>query len=83
MSNEILNDLLREYEKKKLNAELDLEKRKNNLYNLIPRLQEIDDEINKLALETTKNILSNSKNNALNDFKDKINKLKEEKKSIL
>ena len=32
MSNEILNSLLREYEQKKLKAELDLEKRKEQLY---------------------------------------------------
>ena len=36
MSNEILNSLLREYEQKKLKAELDLEKRKEQLYKLIP-----------------------------------------------
>ena len=28
MSNEVLNSILKEYEQKKLNAELDLEKRK-------------------------------------------------------
>ena len=38
MSNTTLNSLLKEYEQKKLNAELDLEKRKQNLYKLIPRL---------------------------------------------
>ena len=32
MSNEILNSLIKEYEQKKLLAELDLEKRKNDLY---------------------------------------------------
>ena len=30
MSNTTLNSLLKEYEQKKLNAEMDLEKRKNN-----------------------------------------------------
>ena len=32
MSNDILNSLLKEYEQKKLKAELDLQKRKENLY---------------------------------------------------
>ena len=31
MSNEVLNSLLKEYSQKKLNAELDLERRKQNL----------------------------------------------------
>ena len=39
MANEILNSLLKEYEQKKLKAELDLEKRKDDLYNRIPRLK--------------------------------------------
>ena len=38
MSNEVLNSLLREYEQKKLNAELDLEKRKTELYRKLPEL---------------------------------------------
>ena len=43
MSNEILNNLLKEYSQKKLRAELDLENRKNSLYLSIPRLKEIED----------------------------------------
>ena len=39
MSNEILNSLLKDYEQKKLQAELDSEKRKEELYQKIPRLQ--------------------------------------------
>ena len=79
----ILNSLLKEYEQKKIFAELDLEKRKQNLYKLIPRLEEIDTEINNFAIKTAKNILSNNSSNSVNDLKNKIEKLKEEKKSIL
>ena len=82
MSNEILNSLLREYEQKKLNAELDLEKRKENLYKKFPKLQEIEDELNSFAIKTSKNILLN-KNGSLKDLDDKIKKLKSEKSSIL
>ena len=32
MANETLNSLLKEYEQKKLNAELDLDRKKENLY---------------------------------------------------
>ena len=41
MDNDILNSLLREYEQKKIKAELDLEKRKEALYKSIPELQEV------------------------------------------
>ena len=71
MANEILNSLLREYEQKKINAELDLEKRKENLYDLIPRLRQIEDELNKMAISTAKGILSN---NISNDYS--VNNLK-------
>ena len=43
MSNEILDSLLKEYDRKKMKAENDLLLRKENLYNSIPRLQEIED----------------------------------------
>ena len=54
MSNDVLNSLLKEYEQKKLKAEIALDKRKENLYQLIPRLREIEDEINKSALSKAK-----------------------------
>ena len=52
MSNNSLNSLLKEYEQKKLNAELNLEKRKELLYKLIPRLEQIDSELSSAALNT-------------------------------
>ena len=41
MSNQILNNLLKEYDKKRIKAELDLEERKESLYSSIPRLKQI------------------------------------------
>ena len=73
MSNEILNNLLKEYEQKKTKAEIDLIDRKNRLYESIPRLSEIEDELNKSAIETAKNIL-NGNNYDLNLLNEKINK---------
>ena len=61
MSNEILDSLLKEYDRKKMKAENDLLLRKENLYNSIPRLQEIEDELNKLAIYTAKSILNGYK----------------------
>lgn len=87
MANEFLNSLLREYDQKKIKAELELESRKQNLYNLFPRLKEIDDELNHFAFNTTKNILNRSNSNDIDkyviDFKDKIDILKKEKEKIL
>lgn len=84
MSNEVLNSLLKEYEQKKLNAELDLDRRKNNLYKLIPRLEEIDNELNNFAINTAKNILNNSSNSStVDNLKQRILDLKKEKELIL
>ena len=70
--------------KKKLNAELDLDRRKQNLYKLIPRLEEIDDELNKFAINTAKNILYNSSDSyTVENLKQRISDLKKEKELIL
>ena len=84
MSNEVLNSLLKEYEQKKLNAELDLDRRKQNLYKLIPRLEEIDSELNNFAINTAKNILNNSSDSStVENLKQRISNLKKEKELIL
>lgn len=84
MANEALNSLLKEYEQKKLNAELDLEERKNNLYKLIPRLEQIDMELSTLGISTAKSILNNtSDSNSVDNLKLKIANLKKEKDAIL
>lgn len=82
MSNEVLNSLLKEYEQKKLKAELDLEKRKEALYNNVPRLRQIEDNLNNYAISTAKSILNNNEF-SLKDFQDEIFKLKLEKAKIL
>lgn len=86
MSNDILNTLLKEYEQKKLHAELDLEKRKKDLYLKIPRLQEIENELNSFAIKSAMNILSINSNEKIfheEILKQKIQNLKNEKNSIL
>lgn len=85
MSNEILNSLLKEYSKKKLKAQIDLDNRKKDLYEKIPRLMEIEDELNSIGISTAKNILNNnsSDNSSIYYLKEKINKLKIEKENIL
>ena len=82
MSDEILNSLLKEYEQKKLKAEMDLDSRKEKLYTKIPRLQEIENELNNYAIFTAKNILNNS-SYSIESLNKKIELLKYEKMCIL
>ncbi|MCI8655285.1 MAG: ATP-binding protein [Clostridia bacterium] len=82
MSNEILNSLLQEYERKRMKSELDLEKRKNNLYTLIPELQKIENNLNNYSIQYAKDILLNSSSN-LDSLNLKIEDLKKQKKQIL
>ncbi len=82
MSNEVLNSLLKEYEQKKIRAELDLENRKKELYQKIPRLQQIEDELNNFAILTARNILLHN-HFSLEELNQKAEKLKYEKACIL
>ena len=82
MSNEILNTLLKEYDKKRIKAELNLEERKKLLYSSIPRLEQIEYELNNYAINAAKNILKDN-NNSLDNLHDKIDLLKKERDDIL
>ena len=79
MANEILDGLLRDYEQRRFHAELDLEKRKSNLYSLFPRLQELEDELNSYAIATTKAMLEKNDSSSLVALRSKIDKLKKRK----
>ncbi len=82
MANEVLNSLLKEYEQKKLMAELDLEKRKIELYQRIPKLQKIEDDLNGFAILTAKDVLLHNLT-SLDGLNRKIEELKYEKACIL
>ncbi len=82
MNNDVLNSLLKEFSQKKLKAELELDRRKDKLYKSIPKLQEIEDDLNTFAIAKTKSILTNS-NTDLSDLKNKIELLKYQKAKIL
>ncbi len=81
MANEILNALLKEYEQKKLRAEIAADERKEALYKKIPRLQVIENEMNHYALSTAKDVLY-KKSSDISSLSNKINILKEEKETI-
>lgn len=80
MDNDVLNSLLREYDQKRIRAELDLEKRKESLYKSIPELKEIEIQINSYSINNAKNILNNIKSD---NYELQIEKLKSDKKRIL
>ena len=54
MANKNLEFLLIEYEQKRRKAEIDLDNRKRELYKKLPRLEEIDLEINKVSINKTR-----------------------------
>ena len=54
MSNTTLKNLLTEYENKRIRAIKLAEQRKKELYIQNPKLQEIDDKLNALAISTAK-----------------------------
>lgn len=84
MANTTLKDLLKEYEQKKLKAELDFENKKISIYSKVPKLKELDDTINSYALKEMKSMLiGNSSNQNLDFFKQQINSLKKEKEKLL
>lgn len=83
MNNSILKDLLKEYDQKRTYSIRDAENRKKELYLSNPKLQQIDDELSKISIESAKSILQNNSKDTLNSLKEKIEELKKEKKNIL
>ena len=83
MNNSVLNDLLKQYEKIRIKNTYELENRKKELYLSNPKLQEIDNELNSLSINTAKSILQNNSKEYLGELKLKIEKLKIEKEKIL
>ena len=83
MNNSILNELLKEYDNKRLNAIRDAEKRKNKLYSSNPKLQQIDNELSQISINAAKSILQKNSKKSLTDLKEKIEKLKKEKEQYL
>ncbi len=83
MNNAILTSLLKDYERKRLYAEKDLEERKKNLYLENPRLQEIDNELSKIGISCAKSLIMSNSSDILEQLNKNIDVLKVEKKQIL
>ena len=79
-----IQTLMVQYEQKRRDANMNLENRKEKIYKKNPRLKEIEDEINKISINKTKNILTNSLSAEVeNKFEEEILKLKQERSKIL
>lgn len=86
MDNSLLKQVLHEYEEKRSKAILEAENRKKELMKVNPRLQEIENELSKNSIETSKAILlSNSKEQTklLSELKKKNNSLIKEKNNFI
>lgn len=83
MNNSILNDVLKEYEKKRLSNIYKLEERKKKLYASNPDLIDIDNKLSKSSINTAKCILQGNSGKYLEDLKKEIQTLKKEKIDIL
>lgn len=83
MSNFNLKILLNEYEQKRLQAEIDLEKKLNAFYIKNPDVLNINDKINRLSIEISKTILLNKNSTKIDELNIELEKLKIEKKELL
>ncbi len=83
MNTTILNDVLKEYEKKRLNSIRDADARKEALYSSNPKLKEIDEKLNSVSISAAKNILKSNSKDTLSLLKKQIEDLKKEKQDLL
>lgn len=83
MNNSTLQELLIEYDKKRVNAEYQAEIRKREIYNKEPRLQQIDDKLSTFAISTAKSLVIHHDSNLIETLEKEIQILKNEKNKIL
>ncbi len=84
-NNKFVNQILREYEKRRDEAFKQQKTRQAKVYRKIPRIKEIDNIISKTGLKITKSIINNpsSYNDSLNRIRNEIEELKREKAILL
>lgn len=85
MNNKFIRQILLEYEKKRDRAEKELEYRQDEVYKIVPRLKNIDDEIAKVGIKLSRAILKNPENYEIEvaKIREHTEKLKQEKAILL
>ena len=86
MNQSLLKQILQEYEIKRTKAIYNCEQRKKELLTVNPHLEEIENELSKISIQTAKAILisdKNEKEKLLNTLKKDSNKLIKEKNSFI
>lgn len=82
MSDLVLKQLLKEYEKKRFIADTNFEYKKSSLYRDYPKLEELNSKLNNYAIMLSKMILENNIEE-YNKLKEEFEKLKNEKDNII
>ena len=83
MNTAILKSLLIMYENKRAKKMAEAEKRKEELYAQNPRFSEIDNQLSTLSISASKNLISSSNFEYLDNLWKQIESLKKEKKELL
>ena len=66
MKEEKIRDILLKYQRKRDDNEEKLEKRKQSIYESLPEIKKIDDEISMSGLRLTKAVLKDTKKSSMN-----------------
>lgn len=85
MNNDVIYEILRQYEIKRDTSIKDALARRNKLYREIPELSKIDDDIKNIGIEITEAIFKEPDNSKelLTRLKERLNLLKDRKKFLL
>lgn len=83
MNTTLLKSLLIMYENKRTKKLAEAEKRKEDLYTKNPRFSEIDNQLSTLSISVSKNLISSSNFEYLDNLRKQIEALKKEKKELL
>ena len=86
MDQSLLKQILQEYDLKRIKAIQDAEQRKKELLAINPHLEEIENELSKISLQTAKAVLianKSEKEKLLLNLKKETNKLIKEKNTFL
>ncbi len=83
LTNQQYNSITREYDKLRLKNVHDLESRRAEIYEKIPEIKEIQDEISRFSVEEAKNRLSSGQTHRNSEIKEHIQQLSQRKAVLL